>query len=126
MEAISAVEIRVGNYYDHNGDVRQVTPSTIEEVWNAKRQWCKPIPLTEEWLLRFGFDNWFGKEYILSNGHFYCVFKFYKNGRIDTYFCGQNERFKNKDTRFIKYVHQLQNLYFALTGEELTTQELNQ
>ena len=70
-------------------------------------EYCKPIPLTEEWLFRFGF---------VYNPH-------------SIEFHGKNMIFHNwiKDRGYvswgstqIKYVHQLQNLYFALTGEELT------
>ena len=64
---------------------------------------CKPIPLTDEWLDKFGFDGWDKGVYtmILSNGNFM------KIGCEEA--VGKN----------IKHVHQLQNLYFALTGEEL-------
>lgn len=64
----------------------------------------KPIPLTEEWLLKFGFENQL-VEFVLDN--FYLKrtknhFEYYCNNRAE-----------------IKYVHQLQNLYFALIGKEL-------
>ena len=70
----------------------------------------KPIPLTEEWLFKFGFDNKFnkGKINIIPKGRLG-----YKNGR--TYFNSWTILEKQPD-----YVHELQNLYFALTGEELT------
>lgn len=69
---------------------------------------AKQIPLTEEWLLKFGFEKdnkWIFhiklmKGYININGVF-CLFEYKENH--------QN----------IIYVHQLQNLYFALTGNEL-------
>jgi len=76
------------------------------------------IDLTEEWLLKFGFNA-------KSVNH---------NFRIDSDIdfqisSGQrvietNERssfyLENNFGTKINYVHQLQNLYFALTGEELT------
>jgi hypothetical protein len=70
----------------------------------------KPIPLTEEWLLKFGFEK-------RESGHFI------KDGIVlypirDLYFRGN--LFIKAD---IKNVHQLQNLYFALTGKELTISE---
>jgi hypothetical protein len=97
-----------------------------------------PIPLTEEWLLKFGFEKgklqkWFG------NGHDYQPVDVYTElyaftiGRhefeyhIRTWthsgiaedescavYCGDN-------LVVCEHVHQLQNLYFALTGEELET-----
>ena len=112
---IKANEIRIGNYYDHNGDVRKVTPSTIEEVWNAERQWCKPIPLTEEWLIRFGFEEYISPtdlrikiaSGVLLQLHF----------GVNQIECWIGDEILKTD---IVYVHQLQNLYFALTQAELT------
>jgi hypothetical protein len=86
--------------------------------------WYKPIPLTEEWLLKFGFkrrfacNKWFEKSHkgvLLLTNDFNEI---------------KGEAFSTKiEFVFIhdytpsvraKYVHQLQNLYFALTGKELT------
>ena len=71
-----------------------------------------PIPLTEEWLLKLGFHqkNGYGfiKKYLLGN-LFYSV-------ETKEHFMFQYYELRIK----INYVHQLQNLYFALTGEELT------
>ena len=70
-----------------------------------------PIPLTEDWLLKFGFKGWDLGKYtlILTNGNFFD----FQHGLESTPIA------KN-----IKHVHQLQNLYFALTGEELTIKEV--
>lgn len=65
----------------------------------------EPIPLTEEWLLKLGFN----KEecfYILKG---VCLEDEY-DGRY---------RLDGQSDCFIKHVHQLQNLYFALTSVEL-------
>lgn len=107
---MKANELRLGNWYDENGIHRQVNPNTIQEIWIAERTWIQPIPLTEEWLLKFGFKEdgyynsakkWrgiFNQPLIQGNGYF----------TIPNYFSTE-----------IKYVHQLQNLYFALTNTEL-------
>lgn len=63
----------------------------------------EPIPLTEEWLLKFGFKP-FVKDFT-KNG---IIIHTRKRGYV-----------LRKSVPIIKYVHQLQNLYFALTGEEL-------
>lgn len=75
----------------------------------------KPIPLTEEWLLKFGFEF-----HINAN----CQNFYYEK---DAFICIRGDedfewfRYYNGDFYHeLKYVHQLQNLYFALTGEELT------
>lgn len=71
----------------------------------------KPIPLTEEWLMKFGFESdgiewWNG---VLSLG-------IYKDG---LYYCPTEDIHYRLGKEF-KYVHQLQNLHHALTDEELT------
>tara|TARA_R110002073_G_scaffold334962_1_gene525763 strand:+ start:1010 stop:1375 length:366 start_codon:yes stop_codon:yes gene_type:complete len=74
----------------------------------------EPIPITDEWLVKFGV-KWIdetGYGWIDGNYHFNA--KKFKNGRIDIWI---NSNLVNN--RKTKYVHQLQNLYFALTGEEL-------
>lgn len=72
------------------------------------------IPLTEEWLLKMGGVKLLGDEwnYRLSIGAIYIRFRVYKTvySDLEGIYLGQH----------IQYVHQLQNLYFALTGEELT------
>lgn len=76
----------------------------------------EPIPLTEEWLLKFGFEEF---EYHIKNNLIW-----YKKWPLPIFY-GSNgfEKYLIHDLggRFVvlKYVHQLQNLYFALTGEEL-------
>lgn len=70
-----------------------------------------PIPLTEEWLLKFGFKE--RKNSI--------PYRYYKNRHSIELF--SNYARMNYSIGF-KYVHQLQNLYFALYGEELTIKEI--
>lgn len=73
----------------------------------------QPIPLTEEWLLKFGFDNngvvWIGLNTDAQE------LQITKQGDVLIY---------DEDDNFIplnriQYVHQLQNLFYALTGNEL-------
>ena len=77
------------------------------------------IPLTEEWLLKFGF---------LSDGDGFL--KDIKHNELFIHLNHFNEvifQIGYKDNwsmnMSIRYVHQLQNLYFALTGEELSVNE---
>ena len=74
---------------------------------NEKYHHYKPIQLTEEWLVKFGFIKRTPTGYYFDMGRMSINLPDfeYKNIRIDVK---------------LKYVHQLQNLYFALTGEELT------
>jgi hypothetical protein len=71
----------------------------------------KPIELTEEWLLKFGFKQTFISKIHLTfdKGSFHLLKRV---NHIQIWY-------ENID---VKYVHQLQNLYFALTNQELTIQ----
>ena len=82
----------------------------------------EPILLTEEWMVKFGFEyNGFqehGKEYFktMADGFLFCI-------ELRTEHCcyitGENNIGEWDIITDIQYVHQLQNLYFALTCEEL-------
>ena len=78
------------------------------------------IPLTEEWLLKFGFERFRGmyKPFELP-GNYNPSFQITDektNGNEIVYLTDCDDgRIGNP----ILYVHQLQNLYFALTGKEL-------
>ena len=91
-------------------DIYQVKPCTFQI---DKFEYFKGIPLTEEWLLKFGFekDSIFGVDIKYKIGYFEVWY--FRN--TDSYML---ENIKNMKV-FIKYVHQLQNLYFALCNEEL-------
>lgn len=83
----------------------------------------KPIPLTEEWLKKFGFKLEYGKYYskCVQNG----VGRFVIENAYNlpcVLFVNENEPNGvgcQTIGKSIVYVHELQNLYFALTGEEL-------
>lgn len=76
----------------------------------------QPIPLTEEWLLKFGFGR-------ASETDWIWAYKGYHHFRIDfDEGIGGIDGYRNSYREF-NYVHQLQNLYFALVGEELTVKE---
>jgi hypothetical protein len=73
----------------------------------------EPIPLTEEWLVRFGFENcingWWSENELFN-------VKFIDND-IEIYLSGSDNDLAYKK---IKYVHQIQNLYYIIIGEHLT------
>ena len=83
----------------------------------------KPIPLTEEWLLKLGFvkDDNFGNWH-LNHLEIYkkdlSVIGIDNKGNIYWYFYAADDYYSW--TQKLDYVNQLQNLYFALTGKELT------
>ena len=76
-----------------------------------------PVPLTPEWLERMGFEhieNILEDFYAIEYDEGVCTFgidKYHEDWFITGY---------SNTHGAIKYVHQLQNLYFALTSQELT------
>ena len=89
---------------------------TYNQSYSQFDEFIDRIRLTPEWLER----AWF--EHILNNlEDFYAIdydegdFNFGLSEYMDNYhICGYNAAYRS-----IKYVHQLQNIYFALTGTEL-------
>ena len=107
---IQANELRIGNYvYDVGGQ-----PSKVVRLTEEKIPLASPIPLTPEILEKAGFNLqpqrismwqrgrvkiWMGNNAIAYLKH---------EDKDESYYIGE-----------CKSLHQLQNLYFALTGEEL-------
>lgn len=73
----------------------------------------EPIPLTEEWLVKLGFKR-SGLYHFKDQVYIYDEY-----GLIDT---GYEYRF-NYTQKQLLYVHELMNLYFSLTGQELIISE---
>ena len=113
---IQPQELRIGNYVEYR----------IQDELDERKEWLelstidatdlvilesgidedfRPIPLTEEILLKFGF---------LKDDNFYHLNNIWISNFYENYFS-----LDGFDETKIEYVHQLQNLYFALTGEEL-------
>ena len=109
---MKANELRIGNWYWWNSEGKnyeyQVEP---RDFGNDNFKNFEPIPLTEEWLIRFGSKKNDEELTIPINRHMYISF-FDNSCQLIT-----DDDFLIMD---IESVHQLQNLYFALTGEELT------
>ena len=77
---------------------------------------CEPIPLTEEWLIKFGFREFsFGRYDILCNNYTLSIYPD-ESYSVSIRVLLEQEVLIQKT----KHIHQLQNLYFALTNEELT------
>jgi hypothetical protein len=137
-----AKELRIGNLLQddkskvilkvievkENGALFYVTDRSkfpLLHEWKAEQ-----IPLTEEWLIKFGFefdgyneftkgDLLFDNEYT-DKGEWNVILKGVDIKPVESknkYVCNYYPKAE------IKYVHQLQNLYFALTNEELTIKE---
>lgn len=146
---INANELRIGNLLQYEGDVYPImwimdTHLCIEQDWvedeeedkfhEAEITKFEPIPITEQWLLDFGFEyhNYYveDEDYIEDNSdgithtykiggnkHWYYTLNMSPCGNID--FCRCSSYHDEILITMLTSVHHLQNLYFALTGEEL-------
>jgi hypothetical protein len=146
---IAANELRIGNWYISTkwqkpvrcelSDIVDIYDRNMgaEDKYAPVEEVFQPLPLTEEWLLKFGFEK---EDSTPSKGHgnYYsmgiCDYKYsfaYAGFRKDWgFYNSYTDAADDKDNnRFdfiscgIQSVHQLQNLFFALTGEELTITE---
>ena len=115
-------ELRIGNWISDQGYetiVFQINETHVND--DLMLDHFEPIPLTEEWLVRFGFEKSDKYGYFLSP---------HKESFSDS--CFTRLCFFLEEMDFIvnsndydgwnvhcEYVHQLQNIYVALTGEEL-------
>ncbi len=123
---MKATELRIGNTVNYDNKQVTIAWEDLRELYLKPiryKKLYKPILLTEEWLLKFGFelkDNNLQDE-LLS------TFFYHKNNVVDVEF-GEGKLYWHDNYtsiyhQDILYVHQLQNLYFALTGKELKIKE---
>lgn len=130
---IAAQELRIGNWVHHlpTWSYRNESQTEFDFQFEENDWWAigecslnlesiTPIPLTEEWLLKFGFvddaDGFFTLQVgrkcfrISSKEGYHVVFQH----DIGLRWAPLHEG--------LEYVYQLQNLYHALTGKELQLQ----
>lgn len=92
-----------------------ITLKGDNETYNQFSQFVEPIELTEEWMLKFGFENKLGDyAFSLSGVSFFTLIQDsdgFMLSKFETYIIT------------VKYVHQLQNLFHSLCVEELTIKE---
>lgn len=106
-------ELRIGNFVLQDNELIAGIVSNTLHKFSIGQIYLQPIPLTEEWLLKLGFErqenNW-----KTLNLHFATI----SWERL----AGTALSFEKESIYLphIKFIHQLQNLYFTLTGEELT------
>lgn len=111
---MEAKNLRLGNYVMNGDDIGRVERLSIIRISTSSPHVgveISPIKLTEEWLLKFGLE----KYAILSELQVWWL----HDGYRFLYQMGDNYHNGQLGIQ-VKYVHQLQNLYFALTGKELT------
>jgi len=108
---MKANELRIGNYLQSREN--RIFKVTIEDLQFIEAgSLCLPIQLTEELLLKCGFEikksGRFGNEYHFKN------FSLYTSKEKTICFVWDDKYIID-----ILYIHQLQNIFFALTNQEL-------
>ncbi len=116
---IKANEVMIGNYF---ADSRS---STIIQVFSIEKESIdkdgninlEPIWLTDEWIRAFGFDNDNGESdwsnYEIEGERYMCG-DITKEGFI--YTAGSGTSLSTPK----RYVHEFQNLHYAITGRQLS------
>ncbi len=139
MNNMKASELRIGNYLrDQNGDIGKIVGINSDKEYNHNGQlfvgtatlyyddfkgsisrWIEtlaPIPLTVKTLSRYGFKYKDG-EYI--RGLWKLAPDYPKREVIGYGLFIKRLDWTRTNNNSIKYMHQLQNLFFGITGHEL-------
>jgi hypothetical protein len=120
---MKATELRIGNLVieDETQQVGQVDLVIIGIIERELNHTYKPIPLTKEWLDRFNMFN--GKEYAYGNYSLrrgnYATSEILDHGWSIGIYNSEGWMF----LVCVKYVHQLQNVIFALTAGDVLTEK---
>lgn len=119
-------ELRVGNYIGFDSMLIPCKVVSIDEDYTyrvkhdyhgtLKNTWAnlRPIPLTEEILLKCGFKASRDKGILQASLHKH----YFAYSLVSNHLSGNGSN-GEIGIRNVLYVHQLQNLYHSLTGEEL-------
>lgn len=131
---MTANELRIGNIVHCPGQILPITAIDSDRELDSKAAcsvrlgslvatWLdqlKPIPLSKEWLSRAGFD----KRIVRIDRHggedWFDISTVMVNDDVDNPEWRYLFTMNGGSLIVVQYVHQLQNLYFALAGEELT------
>ena len=119
---MNANELRVGCWYNWRGgdapDEGYDEQFEISDFGALKQQPAqfRPIRITSEWLLKLGFSK--GVEFDHSYSYERLIqVSAYPDGAVYVFI-------RSESLDHIEYVHQLQNLYLALTGKEFNQKQI--
>lgn len=141
---MKSTDLRVTNLVTNDGVIAPIAMIGIDSVQlftpqgnviQARLELIKPIPLAEEWLVRFDFmptgkkSTYWRKANIQlmkdsETGYFEPVFNRLSGIDGSEYYIFSPDH--NGSNVFIKYVHELQNFFWANTKEELPVKILKQ
>jgi len=130
---MKAQELRIGNFIRWEDDSNEIIQ--VESIEKGKEEtkdmyfvnggWIEdfiPVPLTQEWLLKFGFEKEEAEAIGIAVWDEFYIGDFQVSnhgvGLTPYHLIAYQGRVIN-----IYYVHELQNLYFCITREELPVLE---
>ncbi len=120
---IDPKELRIGNLIYNQSVVVAANGSTIFDLAYFEKPQYQPIPITPEWLERLGFEK---RESSTCTEYHIGINDVTHDWLFSLTWLLRPELIKAPDYPFylngrhtLFYVHQVQNLYYALTGTEL-------
>jgi|SRR6476661_3041456 len=127
---MKATDLRIGNYIQYIPIKNPVKVIAVDSRYNSivhdnsialiDGQY-EPVPYNEKWCLKFGLkennqSSHFQKRYNLPDDRFVIY--------LEEEYGEHKVVFEGNDLTFFRYVHEIQNLCFAVTGDELTEKNL--
>lgn len=121
-QTLKPSDLRIGNLIQEQNigilKIELIDRCTVSGFVNgrygfAQIEDCKGIPLTEEWLFKSGFDKVRYEKYAHCKLNKLRAYPHVFNNSFGIYIMGAYS------LPYVEYVHQLQNLFWCLTGEEL-------
>lgn len=126
---MEAKDLRIGNILAFNETINGVVYDLGEKnigiiltnnIYRDNKEQFKPIELTEDWLLKLGFEI----DHKIKGSYHYKFFRYHTQRPYsdDDFLLVTEQYYLERElivSGGLNYVHQLQNLFFALTGEEL-------
>ena len=110
---MKAEDLRLGNYVELEGLICKLNRTTLSAILQGRYNELKPIPISEKILLNCGFETIENNWKVLD-----CFYLKLSWERLAGFWL----TFENESIYLshIKHLHQLQNIFFSLTNEELT------
>ena len=121
---------QIGNYVKSGLGTYSVAAISIDgiealqdlkgNIFDANAVIINPVPIIEEWLLKFGFEKTYNSSRstrfdIEIDGNYMITYEFWANKTQNLVYGGKNIK--------CEFVHELQNKIYALTGVELKISE---
>jgi hypothetical protein len=122
---MNASELRLGNLITRYGDTIAIETISTEHFATIKGESidAKGITINPQWLEKLNFTKDESGHYSIYSLDEEVLISFIKDEDLENAYvanlCVNEKSHLFELTKQPKYVHQLQNLYFALTGEEL-------